>query len=91
MGPCHRCTPAALVRRKRELRELKERGEDLVDLGTHRGKVSRLRYGEVWSGRAPVELSQFKPWASFVLAFEPDLMLIFVWASLYYAMWYGVL
>ncbi|RSH94560.1 hypothetical protein EHS25_004364 [Saitozyma podzolica] len=69
--PLLNCTPAALVRRKRELRELKERGEDLVDLGTHRGK--------------------FKPWASFVLAFEPDLMLIFVWASLYYAMWYGVL
>lgn len=64
----------------------------MVDLGTHRGKVSRPRDWGLWSASgALVEQSQFKPWASFVLAFEPDLMLIFVWASLYYAMWYGVL
>ena len=34
---------------------------------------------------------QFKPWASFQLAFEPDLIMILIWSSLYYALWYAVL
>jgi len=38
-----------------------------------------------------LKLAQFKPLASFMLVFEPDLILIFVWSSLYYALWYAVL
>lgn len=34
---------------------------------------------------------KFQPWLSFVLLFQPDVCLLFVWTSLYYAEWYAVL
>lgn len=34
---------------------------------------------------------QFKPFASFMMALQPDIFLVFFWASLYYAQWYAVL
>ena len=37
------------------------------------------------------EYMQFQPWLSFVLLFQPDVCLLFVWTSLYYAEWYAVL
>ncbi|ORX36481.1 major facilitator superfamily domain-containing protein [Kockovaella imperatae] len=33
----------------------------------------------------------FKPWASFMLAFEPDLFMMFFYASIFYSLWYAVL
>ncbi|WWC68737.1 uncharacterized protein I206_102671 [Kwoniella pini CBS 10737] len=69
--PLLNCTPAALMRRKRELKELSEKGEDPQQLTSKRAK--------------------FKPLASFLLFLEPEIALMFTWASLYYAFWYAIL
>ncbi|WVQ78721.1 hypothetical protein IAT38_000808 [Cryptococcus sp. DSM 104549] len=65
------CTPAALMKRKREMKEMEKRGETPETLGLHRVK--------------------YEPWTSFQLFLEPDLALMFTWASLYYALWYALL
>ncbi|WWC87778.1 uncharacterized protein L201_002670 [Kwoniella dendrophila CBS 6074] len=69
--PLINCTPSALMRRKRELREVEENGESPEQLTSKRAK--------------------FKPWASFLLFLEPEIALMFTWASLYYAFWYAIL
>ncbi|ORY29520.1 major facilitator superfamily domain-containing protein [Naematelia encephala] len=69
--PLLNCTPAALLRRRRDNQASKDRGEEIQELQTvHR---------------------KFKPWASFVLLLEPEIILLFLWASLYYALWYAIL
>ncbi|EIW66819.1 hypothetical protein TREMEDRAFT_13664, partial [Tremella mesenterica DSM 1558] len=67
--PLINCTPAQLIKRKRHLRDMHERGEAVVDLTRHR----------------------FKPWVPFTLLFQPVVLLLFAWTSLYYAEWYAVL
>ncbi|WWC60193.1 uncharacterized protein I303_102758 [Kwoniella dejecticola CBS 10117] len=69
--PLLNCTPAALMRRKRALKDLEERGENPQNLTSKRAK--------------------FKPLASFLLFLEPEIALMFTWASLYYAFWYAIL
>ncbi|WRT65600.1 uncharacterized protein IL334_002545 [Kwoniella shivajii] len=69
--PLLNCTPAALLRRKRELKRLQENGEIPQEMVSERAR--------------------FKPWASIVLVIEPEIALMFTWASLYYALWYAIL
>ncbi|CAD6587454.1 MAG: hypothetical protein TREMPRED_004760 [Tremellales sp. Tagirdzhanova-0007] len=69
--PLLNCTPAALRKRRREIKDYRTRGEDMQATRSYRSK--------------------FNPWASFQLALEPDVILIFLWSSLYYALWYALL
>lgn len=74
--PLFNCTPAALIRRRREEKQRAHRhASDTPDVLEDR----------------PRPYLKFRPLASFLLLAQPDLLLILLWSSLYYALYYAVL
>ena len=75
------------LKRRRQLREMTD-SEELPVPDHPKIKVGAAM--GVTFACSPKDV-QFKPWTSLVLAFEPDLSLLFIYASLYYALWYAML
>jgi hypothetical protein len=82
--PILNCTPQACIRRRRSEKEYAQGG-----LGSD--AVAPLPYKKVSSTCGLSADDQFAPFTSFVLLLEPDLLLMLIWSSLYYALYYAVL